>query len=140
MDLWRRIRRVYDFVDEPRIHRLLWSAQYIILCVGGVVMAATSPGIIQDHFGNLGATVWGLAVSGGGLVGAIFCLKHWWLWERIAIWLIAGGCLAFLAVSTWLVLNGLSGNYSQIVLSAAVLVSLVRRFVEIMRYNVEPGF
>lgn len=132
--------RFYQFVDEPRVHRIMWSVQYLLLCLGGVFFALLFPKGLQEVMPDYATFLWGTAMTVGGAIGSFFCLKRFWLFERVAIWLTGGSVTIYIAASIFAQVNGSGSRWLTITFAVVVFISLVRRFFEIHRYPVEPGY
>ena len=73
-------------------------------------------------------------------MGAIFVLRHSWLWERIAIWLASGGWLMYLITVIYIHLNSEGNRLIQAGAILFILIALVDRYAEIMGSTHEPGY
>ena len=79
-------------------------------------------------------------LAAGGIMGAVFVLRHSWLWERIAIWLSAGGWLMYLVTVLYLHFLGDGNRLIQAGAILFIIIALVDRYVEIIGDAIEPGY
>lgn len=132
--------KVWSYIDEPRTHRFLWSVRYVALAVVGLMALVWPPmsiaGALPDGF----VIFWGVLLLVGGLLGSVFVLRHFWLLERVSIWLTGGGTLIYLASILSLHFSQDGNRLIQAIFVALILVALIDRYTEITGDTYEPGF
>lgn len=134
------LRSTWGLIDEPRFHRLFWLSRYILIAIAGFFAIARPPSSIATELGGPGSFAWGILLAAGGIMGAIFVLRHSWLWERIAIWLVSGGWLMYLITVIYIHLNSEGNRLVQAGAILFILIALVDRYAEIMGSTHEPGY
>ena len=134
------LRSTWGLIDEPRFHRLFWLSRYILIAIAGFFAIARPPSSIATELGGPGSFAWGILLAAGGIMGAIFVLRHSWLWERIAIWLASGGWLMYLITVIYIHLNSEGNRLVQAGAILFILIALVDRYAEIMGSTHEPGY
>lgn len=134
------LRSTWRLIDEPRFHRLFWLSRYILIAIAGFFAIARPPSSIATELGGPGSFAWGILLAAGGIMGAIFVLRHSWLWERIAIWLVSGGWLMYLITVIYIHLNSEGNRLVQAGAILFILIALVDRYAEIMGSTHEPGY
>lgn len=134
------LRSTWRLIDEPRFHRLFWLSRYILIAIAGFFAIAQPPSSIATELGGPGSFAWGILLATGGIMGAIFVLRHSWLWERIAIWLASGGWLMYLITVIYIHLNSEGNRLVQAGAILFILIALVDRYAEIMGSTHEPGY
>lgn len=134
------LRSTWELIDEPRFHRLFWLSRYILIAIAGFFAITQPPSSIATELGGPGAFAWGILLAAGGIMGAIFVLRHSWLWERIAIWLATGGWLMYLITVIYIHLNSEGNRLVQAGAILFIIIALVDRYVEIIGSTHEPGY
>lgn len=141
MDLiLRGFSKVWNLIDEPRFHRLFWLSRYLLIAIAGFFAIFSPPNSIANELGGPGAFAWGILLAAGGIMGAVFVLRHSWLWERIAIWLSAGGWLMYMVTVLYLHFLGEGNRLIQAGAILFIIIALVDRYVEIIGDAIEPGY
>ena len=134
------LRKLWNKIDEPRIHRVMWLIRYAIITAAGLLVIFMTPRAIIQELGTWGTAVLALTLTAGGVIGALFVLRHKWFWERIAIWLAGAGVAIYFVNTVSLHFSSEGNRLFQACFLAWALISLIDRHIEIVRYEVEPGY
>ena len=133
LSVWRRI-------PPPRRHRVILALRYLVYIVVGILTILSPPEYLLEGIGASASRSWGALVLAGGVVGAVFVFLYELLWERAAI-LALGGCLflyGFVTLDRGVFDMG-EARWITLGLVALACFDLIDRYLEIYKFDVEPG-
>lgn len=136
--LGRGIARAAVFVflkiEEPRVKRTVYFAMYLTLTFLGGVFLADPPRNFEGVLGIVLAIVFGSAVFGGGLLGALAVLPGIWWVERLSIIALWTGLSMYVVVAITLGASSIG-----IAIAIWMMLSLVVRWLDVREYQLAPG-
>lgn len=121
-------------VEEPRVLRIAQFALYITLAVLGGIFLSDPPSSYEGVLGLILALVFGVAITGGGLLGAIAVLPGTWWLERLGIISLWTGLAMYIVVAT-----ALGASSVGIGVAVALAIALIIRWLTVREYQVAPG-
>lgn len=127
-------------VTPPRRHRVILSLRYCVYIVVGLITVISPTGFLLTEIGETASRAWGWLLMVGGGVGAIFVYMHELVWERAAL-LILAGCLFLYMYAQINVGIFAEGEPRWISIGLIILAGLgiIDRYVEIYKFDIEPG-
>lgn len=135
------LMRWWLWVNPPRRHRVILSLRYFVYVIVGFVTVVSPAGYLLVEVGEPAGRAWGWLLMLGGLIGTIFVYMHELVWERAALLIIAG-CLFLYMYAQINIGIFTEGEPRWIAMGLASLASLgiIDRYVEIYKFDVEPGY
>lgn len=126
-------QRVVAYVDEPRAHRVAYLTLYGFVLVAGFQAMFNPPRTLVAELGSGGVFGIGVTLAAGAILGAAFALRTWWYWERIGIILSCAGILIYASSIIYLHYAQEGNRLFNASLLLALVVSLVVRYLELVR-------
>lgn len=127
------LSRAFNRIAEPRVLRIVQFVIYGLLLAAGVSVLATTPWMIREILGDELALFVGAFITLGAALGFIAVLPGVWWLERVGI-LSLGTGIAMYSV----VVVSLGAPFIALLVSFALVLSLVQRWMEIRKYQLAP--
>lgn len=133
------LMKIWHLIEEPRVRRVMWSAGYFVLALGGLATLLHPPRSVEDTIGPVLTYLWGSMVAVGGLLGAWSTLTRWWVIERVAVLLVGHGAAIYLALTLYNHLTTPGNRLPQASFICFALVAFAIRYYDIRRLNKRPA-
>jgi hypothetical protein len=124
---------LFLLIAEPRVVRIIQLCIYLSLIGAGyLVLSSPSPGI-EGVLTRTLVVVFGGFLSLGGLLGAVAVLPGIWWLERTGVIAAITALLMYMVV-----VISLGTSTMGFLVSLALIGSLIKRWIEIRRYQLAP--
>lgn len=125
-------------VPEPRDISVAFSIAYVLAFLGGLATLILPPRSIAGVVGPSLMVAIGVFFIAGSVLGMYSGAKEIWLLERVAIWLMGGGLLAYGAQVGILHFTSSGSRLTQLTVVGIALTLFVVRYLMIRKYTYRP--
>ena len=129
------IKILFLKIAEPRNVRIILFIKYIFLTIAGWGIVMLPPESFQNALGGrVLVMLFGYFVMVGGLITTFAVLPGIWWLERSGLILLGSGFLMYLVI-----LSGLDASIIVTSITIAIMLTFLRRYVEIKDAQLAPG-
>jgi hypothetical protein len=121
-------------IAEPRVQRIVQLGIYLVFAVLGGIFLADPPRSYEGVLGDVLAFVFGVAITAGGVIGAVAVLPGRWWAERLAIIALWTGLGMYIVVAL-----SLAASPVGIGVAVCLALALLNRWLLVRGAQIEPG-